>query len=119
MRSDDGKVAVWVGAVDDLWSFGKPIGEGGPWKDTVVTAGQRSDPYLMTGYDQKHLTLSHRSFKPVRVRVEVDVSGTGKWVEYARFDVPRENRSSIGLRPATKPTGSAYRLMRTRPRPHG
>ena len=88
MRSDDGKVAVWVGAVDDLWSFGKPIGKGGPWRDTAVTAGQRSDPYLMTGYDQKHLTLSHRSPQPVRLRVEVDLTGAGKWVEYATFDVP-------------------------------
>ncbi|MBI4624410.1 MAG: hypothetical protein HY736_14495 [Verrucomicrobia bacterium] len=88
IRSDDGRVAVWVGAVDDLWSFGKPVGEGGPWKDTAVAAGQPSDPYLMTGYDHKKLTLSHRSPWSVRMRVEVDFTGTGRWVTNAVVDVP-------------------------------
>lgn len=30
--SEDGKAAVWAGAIDDLWSMGKPTGKGGPWK---------------------------------------------------------------------------------------
>ena len=51
--------SVWVGAVDDLWSLGRPRGEGGPWKDAAVKAGEPSDPYLMTGYEKKSLTLSH------------------------------------------------------------
>ena len=88
IRSADGQAAVWVGAVDDLWSFGKAVGVGGPWKDSAVTAGQPSDPYLMTGYDRKTLTLSHQAPRPVRMKVEVDLTGTGKWVEYAALDVP-------------------------------
>ncbi len=28
--SEDGKAAVWAGAIDDLWSMGKPTGKGGP-----------------------------------------------------------------------------------------
>jgi len=88
IRSTDGKAAVWVGAVDDLWSFGKPVGVGGPWKDTAVTAGAPSDPYLLTGYDQKELTVSHTSASTVRVRVEVDLTGTGPWVTYTTLDVP-------------------------------
>ncbi len=92
VRSDDGEVAVWVGVVDDLWSLGKPVGEGGPWKDAAVTAGQPSEPYLMTGYDRKRLTLSHGSNRPVKMRVEVDITGTDKWVPYAMFDVPAGQR---------------------------
>jgi hypothetical protein len=88
IRSADQSAALWVGAVDDLWSFGKPAGVGGPWKDTAVTAGQVSDPYLITGYDQKKLTLSHSSRSAVRIRVEVDLSGTGQWVTYTTLDVP-------------------------------
>ncbi len=88
VRSEDDQVALWIGAVDDLWSFGKPVGEGGPWKDTVVRAGEPSEPYLMTGYDRKRLSLAHRSSAPLRIRVEVDVSGAGHWVEYRAFDVP-------------------------------
>lgn len=87
IRSTDGKAAVWVGAVDDLWSLGKAVGIGGPWRDTAVKAGEASDPYLMTGYDRKTLTLSHRANAPVTLRVEVDLSGTGRWVEYQTFTV--------------------------------
>lgn len=88
IRSADGHAAVWVGAVDDLWSLGKAVGVGGPWQDSTVKAAEASDPYLMTGYDRKTLTLSHRAGETVKVRVEVDLSGTGRWVEYRTFDVP-------------------------------
>jgi hypothetical protein len=47
IRSMDGKAALWAGAIDDLWSLGKPTGHGGPWLDTSVTVGQPSDPYLL------------------------------------------------------------------------
>ena len=79
--------AVWVGAVDDLWAFGKPVGRGGPWKNTRVQADTPSDPYLMTGYDKKRLTLSHGAGKSVRFTVEVDFACTG-WFPHATFDVP-------------------------------
>jgi hypothetical protein len=88
LRSDDGKAAVWVGAVDDLWKLGKAVGRGGPWKDSAVKADAPSDPYLMTGYDRKRLTLSHSSPRPVTVRVEVDITGDGSWVPYRSFEVP-------------------------------
>jgi len=32
IRSEDGKAALWVGAIDDLWTLGKPVGTGGPWQ---------------------------------------------------------------------------------------
>ena len=87
VRSTDGKAAVWLGVVDDLWSLGKPIGVGGPWKNTAVQPGVASDPYLLTGYDRKTVTLSHTTAAPVRFRVEVDLTGTGQWVNYRSFDV--------------------------------
>jgi len=88
VRSDDGKAALWVGVVDDLWKLGKPVGRGGPWNDTSVEADQPSDPYLMAGYDCKRLRLSHKSSRPVTMRVEVDLTGDGHWVVYRRFEVP-------------------------------
>ena len=88
IRSADGRAAVWVGAVDDLWALGKPVGVGGPWKDSAISAGQPSDPYLMTGYDRKTLTLSHQAKATVRFKVEVDLTGTGRWVEYAAREIP-------------------------------
>jgi len=87
IRSDDGRCALWVGAVDDLWKLGKPVGHGGPWKDTDVQAGQPSDPYLMTGYDRKRIELSHDAGESVAFSIEVDLTGTGHWVLYKTIDV--------------------------------
>lgn len=86
IRSDDGKTALWVGAIDDIWSLGKPVGEGGPWKDTPVKAGEPSDPYLMTGYDDKTLTLSSR--QKTNITAEIDISGTGDWKPWETFQLP-------------------------------
>jgi hypothetical protein len=83
IRSDDGKTGLWVGAIDDLWELGKPVGSGGPWKDAAVKANEVSDAYLMTGYDEKELTLF--SEENTRVTVEVDLTGMGDWVSYRTF----------------------------------
>jgi len=53
-----------------------------------VAADAPSEPYLLTGYDHKALTLSHTSPSTVRMRVEVDLTGTGQWVTYGIYDVP-------------------------------
>ena len=74
--------------MDDLWKLGKPVGIGGPWKDSRAKAGVPSDAYLMNGYDAKRLTLSHGSSEQVTMRFEVDVTGDGTWVPYRSFDVP-------------------------------
>ncbi|MFH5803503.1 hypothetical protein [Alienimonas sp. DA493] len=93
LRSADGKAAVWVGAIDEAWKLGKPVGRGGPWQNTPVTAGEPSDPYLMTGYDRKSLTLS--ADRPTEITVEVDVAGNGTWLPYETFrvtpDAPAEH----------------------------
>ena len=87
IRSDDGQCALWVGAVDDLWSLGKPRGRGGPWLDTAVKANVPSDAYLTTGYDQKRLTLAHQSPQAVTFKLEADFTGTGAWSEVRSFKV--------------------------------
>ncbi len=87
IRSEDGKCALWVGAVDDLWAFGKPRGRGGPWFASPVRAKTPSDAYLATGYDQKRLMLSHASDKSVSFRLEADFAGTGTWSEVGVFKV--------------------------------
>jgi hypothetical protein len=88
IRSEDGQAAVWVGAADDLWKLGKPRGFGGPWLHTTVTADAPSDPYLMTAYDEKTLTLQNHGAKAARIAVLLDVTGDGKTVPYRVLDVP-------------------------------
>lgn len=80
LHSDNGSTALWAGAIDDIWQLGKPRGIGGPWKNTKVKAGQPSDPYLMTAYDQKSLTLD--TDKDATITVEVDLTGDGNWATY-------------------------------------
>lgn len=87
VTAPDGKTALWMGDIDDLWKFGKPVGSGGPWRDTSVTADKPSDPYLMAGYDQKQLVLSHDASREVSIRIEVDLAGDGIWLRYATFPV--------------------------------
>ena len=86
-RSDDGETALWFGNVDDLWRMGAPSGVGGPWKNSPVTNGVASDPYLMFGYERKVLELSHSNGSPVTFTVEVDFAADNSWHEYARFTV--------------------------------
>lgn len=83
--SDDGKAALWIGAIDDVWELGKPVGSGGPWLNTPTEAARYSDPYLMTGYDRKTLVLE--SSVQGQITAEVDVSGMGDWVAYKVFEL--------------------------------
>ncbi|BDS06840.1 hypothetical protein NT6N_18800 [Oceaniferula spumae] len=85
ITSDDGKTALWAGTIDDIWKLGKPRGKGGPWFGTSVKSGQASDPYLMTGYDKK--TLQLRSNKNSKVTAQIDITGTGHWVDYKTFEL--------------------------------
>lgn len=85
--STDGKAAVWAGVIDDLWKMGKPSGEGGPWKNTAVKAGEPSDPYLIGFYDKRSLSLSHDSGEPVTFTLEAEPIGHGPWMKYQTFTV--------------------------------
>lgn len=78
---------LWLGKSDDLWSFGKPKGWGGPWWETPVQAGETSDPFLMTGFEHKVLHLYHDAHQTVPFIVEVDFLGNGTWKQYARIAV--------------------------------
>lgn len=76
------QAGLWFGKTDDLWSWGKPTGEGGVWSDDEVTAHVPSDPFLMYGFDQKSLHLWHDSNEAVSFKIEVDVVGNGQFKIY-------------------------------------
>ncbi len=78
---------IWFGKTDDLWSFGKPKGWGGPWRATAVTAGEPSDPFLMTGFEHKVLHL--KTDRLCNVRIEIDFLGAGAWERYTTLAVSR------------------------------
>ena len=78
---------LYFGKTDDLWQFGKPAGWGGVWWEDEVSAGERSDPYLMTGFDSKALHLSNDSEGAAEFTLEIDFLGNGKWKQYGSFAV--------------------------------
>lgn len=82
VMSDDGKAALWAGVIDDLWKLGKPVGNGGPWKNTTIDANISSDPYLIGFYDQKSLSIRHDSAEEVKFTLEVNPMGHGPWMVY-------------------------------------
>ncbi len=84
-KSADGRQALWAGGIDDLWQLGKPVGHGGPWLDTAVTAGTPSDPYLMNGYDQKSLTI--KADQDCTVTIEVDFDMQSGFHPYRTFQI--------------------------------
>lgn len=97
ITSRDGKCQVWAGAIDDLWQLGKPKGKGGPWAETDVIAGKPSDPYLISHYDRKTLTLSHRSTEPVDFTIEIDPTGDGTWLLYGTEHVKPGRKVTLKL----------------------
>ncbi|MDR1191934.1 MAG: hypothetical protein LBK60_09795 [Verrucomicrobiales bacterium] len=98
---------LWFGRTDDLWNLGKPKGWGGPWWETPVAAGEVSDPYLMTGFDQKVLHLSHTAHRPLKFTVEVDFQGNGSWHQYLTISVPAR-----GYAPHVFPAGFSAHWVR-------
>lgn len=66
--------------LEDLWSFGKPRGYGGVWKDTSIDAGETSDPFLIYGFDTK--TLHLWTDTAGTFTIEVDPIGDGSWKIY-------------------------------------
>ena len=77
---------LWWGSIDDLWSFGKPQGWGSVWFKDDIKPGQASDPFLMTGFDQKAVSLVCDPGKRARVDIEVDVLGDGTWRKITSLD---------------------------------
>jgi hypothetical protein len=79
---------LWFGNIDDLWNMGKPSGWGGPWTNTSVTADTPSEPFLMTGFDEKVVHLTHDANTAVTFTLEIDFVGDGTWVTYETIEVP-------------------------------
>ncbi len=103
---------LWFLAPARLDQFGTPIGRGALWLKDDVTAGEASDPYLFSGFDQRMLHLTHGSAEPLKVSIEVDRLGNDQWTKLREIEVPAagykhttfgaaERGAWIRLKPAT------------------
>lgn len=101
------QAGLWFGKTDDLWSFGKPAGDGGVWHDTPIKAGEPSDPFLAAGFDHKTLHLRHDAARDVTFTVEVDFLGDQSWVAYSDITIP-----AGGYEPVVFPDGYGAEWIR-------
>ena len=92
-NSPNGKTSLWFGGIDELWEFGKPVGVGGPWKNTRVSANEPSDPYLMTGYDHKTLVLE--SDQDCKIDAEIDIDHWTGFHPFKTFDLKAGKKISF------------------------
>ena len=76
--SEEGN-GLWFGVLDDLWKLGKPRGYGYIWRNLSVAVNHTSLPYLMTGYDQKRVSISTNVNSLITLQVNVDLNG---WHNY-------------------------------------
>lgn len=81
------QAGLWFGKTDDLWNFGKPKGFGGVWYQTEVSAGEKSDPYLMYGFDKKSVHLYHDSKETVEFTIQTDFMGNGDFRDFKTISV--------------------------------
>jgi len=79
------QAGLWFGKTDDLWSFGKPQGWGGPWRRAELRAGEASEPFLFTGFPNKVLHV--KTDRSAEIRIEVDFLGNGSWETYETMKV--------------------------------
>jgi hypothetical protein len=104
---------LWFGKTDDLWSWGKPAGWGGPWWEADVAAGEPSDPYLMTGFSRACLHVRH-SRPGTKIDVELDFMGTGRFNRYTTLETDES-----GYRVEVLPDGLGAHWLRLVPRAEG
>ena len=91
---------LFFGKTDDLWSFGKPQGWGGPWLYDLVAANAPSDPYLMTGFDKKMVHMRAEGLAPadtVTISIEVDFTGSAGHVGRYGFTAPWNALTTVEL----------------------
>lgn len=99
---------LWFGKTDDLWSWGKPQGWGGPWRREAVKKDIPSDPFLFTGFRQQVLHLT--SDRAGVFEIQVDFLGDGSWNSYQKIKLP-----TAGYVPVTFPAGFSAHWVRLLP----
>ncbi|MEY3895085.1 MAG: hypothetical protein RLZZ214_604, partial [Verrucomicrobiota bacterium] len=78
---------LWFGTMADIENWGSPTGHGSVWMNEAVTAGQNSDPFLISGFTSR--TLHLRNLGASAVNVEIQTSpGTATWTAARSVSVP-------------------------------
>lgn len=107
-QSDSGLLLT---TTDELWSYGKPHGEGLWYDNEAVSASAKSEPMLIRGYGQRSLFISTSAATDVDVfayhqhREYLAETLTLTAGEYRRLDLP--SADWVSIRPAQATTLTA------------
>lgn len=78
---------LWFGSMADIENWGSPTGHGSVWMNEPVSAGQSSDPFLLSGFTSR--TLHFRNLGSAAVTVEIQTSpGTTTWTTVRGKSIP-------------------------------
>ena len=78
---------LWFGTMADIGNWGSPAGHGSVWMNEAVTAGQNSDPFLVSGFTSRTLHLRNNSGTTVPVVIQTS-DGTNSWSNARSINVP-------------------------------
>jgi hypothetical protein len=78
---------LWFGTMDDIENWGSPAGHGSVWMNEAVTAGQSSDPFLISGFTGRTLHLRNLGANPVTIDIQTS-PGTPVWTTARSISVP-------------------------------
>jgi hypothetical protein len=78
---------LWFGTMADIRNWGSPGGHGSVWMNESVTAGQNSDPFLVSGFTRRTLHLRNLGTSPVSVEIQTS-PGTHAWTTARSVNVP-------------------------------
>jgi hypothetical protein len=76
---------LWFTPLDATMKLGPAIGRGGVWVNEPVKAGAPSDPFLLDGFTERTLWLSHDGAADTNYTVEIDQHGDGHWATWKSF----------------------------------
>ena len=77
----------WFGTMDDIRNWGAPAGHGALWMNDAVAAGDKSDPFLIDGFEQRTLHLRNLGAQSIEVAVQTS-AGSPEWTTARTVNIP-------------------------------
>jgi hypothetical protein len=78
---------IWFGEYKDLEHFGPVYAWGGPWMQDEIKASQKSEPFLVNGFDQIMIHLQHNLGDSLSFIIETDTRGNNQWKRYKAIGI--------------------------------
>ena len=107
---------LWFVNPAQLDKFGPALGRGAVWMNEPVKANVPSDPFLLSGFTHRSLSLTQGGMEPLVVKFEVDAAGKGEWKSLRSVTVPAQGSAWVEF-PATE-AGTWIRLTAEKDTPN-